>query len=177
MTPSLTDGQVNSLLRAFLLLILPQPVEVLIGQANRVGEPPSDDYVVFWSTLRKRLGTTVQTWDESHAGNPAVQSNTESLQITMQLDFHGSQSTDLAQTFATLFRSDYACQYWSQYSIQPDYCSDGQQMPFINGEDAYEDRWTLSAVFDANISIVSPQQFADTVTVGLINVDEKYPPS
>ena len=85
----------------------------------------------------------------------------------MQCDFHGAAATDQAQVFATLFRSGYACDYFQGTGLQPDYCTDGQQMPFINGEDQYETRWTLSAVFDANITVSTPQQFANKVTVAL----------
>lgn len=177
MIPSLRDSQVNAVLRGFLITVLPPGVEVMIGNANRVPEPRGDNFVVFWSSLRKRLGTNVVTWDQSPDGNPASQENTEALRIDMQLDFHGEDSTDNGQVFATLFRSAYAVDYWKQYSITPNYCSDGQMLPFINGEKQYEDRWTIYATFDANITISTPQQFADIVTVGLIEVDEKFPPA
>lgn len=177
MTPSLTQTQVEALLRAFLLQILPTGVAVIIGQANRVPEPQVDNYVIMWATLRKRLGTTVVTWDQSVDGDPSTQDNTESLRLDMQLDFHGADSTDNAQVFATLFRSAYGCEYFSGSGMQPNYCSDGQQAPFINGEMQFEDRWTLNAVFDANITVSTPQQFANTVTVGLIDVQERFPPT
>lgn len=177
MTPSLTEAQVNALLRGFVITILPAGIEVTQGQLNRVPEPKPDNYVIFWPVLRRRLGTNVVTWDQSQGGNPSVQSNTESLRIDMQLDFHGEGSTDLAQTFATLFRSEYACQYWAQYPITPNYCDDGRQAPFITGEDQYSDRWVLTATFDANITVSTPLQSANTVTVGLIEVDATYPPT
>lgn len=177
MVPSLTQTQVEALLRAFLIQILPAGVAVIIGQANRVPEPQVDNYVITWATLRKRLGTTVVSWDQSEGGDPTQMANTESLRLDMQLDFHGADSTDNAQVFATLFRSGYACDYFSGSGMQPDYCSDGQQAPFINGELAFEDRWTLNAVFDANITVSSPQQFANDIQLGLIEVDATYPPS
>jgi hypothetical protein len=169
MTPSLTQQQVETAIRGFLKTILPG-LETCIGQANRVPEPTSDNYVIMWSTLRKRLGTTVVTWNESVGGNPSVQSNTEALRLDMQLDFHGADSTDNAQVFATTFRSEFACQFFANSCFTPNYCSDGQQMPFINGEQQYEDRWTLTATFDANITVTTPQQFADEVEITTTNV-------
>lgn len=177
MVPSLTQTQVEALLRAFLIHILPTGVAVIIGQANRVPEPLVDNYVIMWATLRKRLGTTVVSWDQSVGGNPTEMSNTESLRLDMQLDFHGADSTDNAQVFSTLFRSAYACDFFAGTGMQPDYCSDGQQAPFISGEMQYEDRWTLNAVFDANITVTPPQQFANAINVGLVEVDAVYPPS
>jgi hypothetical protein len=177
MVPSLTQTQVETLLRAFLIAILPQGVEVTVGQLNLVAEPTSDNFVIMWPTLRKRLGTTVVSWDESVDGNPSTQDNTESVRLDMQLDFHGNDSTDNAQVFAVLFRSDYATQYFIGSGMSPDYCSDGIQAPYISGEDQFEDRWTLNAVFDANITVSTPQQFADDITVEIVNVDVRYPPS
>lgn len=165
MTPSLTQVQIGSLLRAFLLAILPAGMEVLIGQENNVPEPTADNFVIAWPTLRKRLGTTVVTWDQTPGANPSTLDNTEALRLDVQLDFHGAGSTDSAQVFATLFRSAYACDFFAGTGLTPNYSSDGQQMPFINGEMAYEDRWTLNATFDANITVSTPQQFANDINV------------
>ena len=166
MTPSLTETQFETLLRAFVAQILPG-LEMTVGQLNRVGEPTPDNYVIVWPILRKRLSTTAVTWDESAMGNPSVQDNTECLRIDMQMDFHGADSTDNGQVFATLFRSGFACDYFQGTGFQPNYCTDGAQMAFIDGSDQFQDRWTLSAVFDANITVSTPQQFANKVTVDL----------
>lgn len=177
MVPSLTQDQIDTAIRAFLIQILPAGVEVLIGQENRVPEPASDNFVIMWDVLRKRLGYTVQTWDQTPRADPTTQDNTEPVRFDKQLDFHGADSTDNAQVFATLFRSPYACDFFAPFGFQPDYCSDGAQAPFINGEQQYEDRWTLTATFDAAITATTPQQFADAVTVMPVEVDERFPPS
>lgn len=176
MTPVLTQGQIDAILRAFLLAILPDGVAVTNAQQNRVAAPQVDNYVLLTLLNRRRLGTNVMDWDNSHGGNPSVQANIEAVTISMQLDFHGADSTDNAQVFATLFRSDYGYQFMSASGLYPDNCTDGAQMPFINDQDQYEDRWVINAVFDANIAVVTPQQFANTVDVGLIEVDTVYPP-
>lgn len=146
------------------------------AQQNRVAEPGADNFVLVTLLSRRRLGTTIPDWDTSAGGNPSVLTNIEPTSISMQLDFHGPDSTDNAQVFATLFRSDYAYQFMAPSGLYPDYCTDGAQMPFINGEDQYETRWVINAVFDANISAAPPMQFANAVTVGLIEVDSVYPP-
>lgn len=174
MTPSLTQAQIDTYLRAFLLQILPAGVEVIIGQQNRIPQPSPDNFVITWPVLRKRLATTVVDWDTDPLNEPSASTNTESVRIDIQLDFHGADSTDNAQVFATNFRSAYACQYFAGTGIQPDYCSDGAQMPFINGENQYEDRWTLTATLDANIAVTINQQFADIVTPEAINVDAAF---
>jgi hypothetical protein len=177
MTPSITQDQVNAILRAFILNILPAGVEVAIAQQNRVPEPTADNFVLITLLRRTRLGTTVSDWDQSPSASPVVLNNIESVSISMQLDFHGADSTDNAQVFAGLFRSSYAFQFMSASGVYPDYCDDGTQMPFINGEDQFEDRWVINAVMDANIGVQTQQQFANTIKVGLIEVDAVYPPS
>lgn len=176
MTPSLTEPQITALLRAWLLTIMPSGVDIVIAQNNRVPEPKADNYIVITPLSRRQLGTNVILWDESTGGNPTTQDNTVSTSIVMQLDLHGANATDNAQVFLTLFRSDYAWDYLKGSGLFPDYCTDGAQMPFINGENQYETRWVFNAVFDANITVTMGQQFANAANVGLIEVDTVYPP-
>ena len=155
---------------------MPAGVEIVIAQNNRVPEPATDNFVLLTALGRRRLATNIIDWDQSPLGNPTVQDNIESASISMQLDFHGANSTDLAQTFATLFRSEYAFDFLSASGLYPDYCTDGAQMPFVNGEKQWETRWVINAYFDANITVKTGQEFANTVSVGLIEVDTVYPP-
>ncbi len=176
MVPSLTEDQINAILRAFVIAILPAGTVVTNAQLNRVAEPAVDNYVLVTLASRVRLGTTIQDWDMSPSGAPTVQRNIVSTSVDMQLDFHGSLSTDNTQVFSTLFRSDFAYQFMAPLGLYPDYCSDGAQMPFINGEDQYETRWVINAVFDCNMAVDTAQQFANKVNIGLIEVDTVYPP-
>jgi hypothetical protein len=56
------------------------------------------------------------------------------------------------------------------------YAGDPRQVPFINGEAQWEERWTLDVALQANQTVQVSQQFADEVDAGLINVDATYPP-
>jgi len=176
MTPSIQQAQVSGVLRSFLLTILPTGVEVIIAQQNLVPEARADNFILLTLLGRVRLGTNTVSWDQTMGGNPSVATDAEAVSIAMQLDFHGANSTDNAQVFAALFRSAYACDYMAATGVSPDYCTDGHQMPFINGEDQWEDRWVLNAVMDCVIAVQAPQQFANTLVVDLINVDANYPP-
>lgn len=177
MTPSIQQDQVSGVLRSFLLSILPPGVEVMLAQENRVPEPTADNFVLLTLLDRTRLGTNTTSWDQSMGADPTTITNGEAVSIGMQLDFHGADSTDNAQVFATLFRSAYACDFMASTNISPDYCTDGQQIPFINGEDSWEYRWVLNAVMDCVINVQPPQQFANALQIGLLNVDASYPPS
>lgn len=54
---SLTETQILTVLRAFLLDLLPTRTEVVRGQTNRVPEPQGADFVVMTPILRERLAT------------------------------------------------------------------------------------------------------------------------
>jgi hypothetical protein len=49
-------------------------------------------------------------------------------------------------------------------------------MPFIDGEEQYEQRYTISAHLQYNPQVTAPQQFANVASVTLIDVDQRYAP-
>jgi hypothetical protein len=99
-------------------------------------------------------------------------------QVTVQLDVHGPSGGDNAQTISTLFRDTYGVEAFALTGLEiaPLYTSDPKQMPFVNGEMAFEDRWVVDAVMQVNAAVVVPQQFADVLNIELIDVDVRYPP-
>jgi hypothetical protein len=60
--------------------------------------------------------------------------------------------------------------------VAPLHADDPRQMPFINDQSQYEWRWIIEACLQANQVVISPQQFADALEIGLIEVDSHYPP-
>ena len=224
--PSITETQVFTALRLFLLSILPAGIEVVRAEYNRVPEPKVADFVVMTATSRNRLATNIDDYEDVRftgsiagttltvdsvaygtiqigetvfgatvAANTSIISQltgspsggvgtytvsptqtaahqllscghndiTQSTQFDMQLDVHGPNSGNNAQTITTLFRDAYAAAIFSTngYSnIAPLYCDDPKQMPFINAEQQYELRWVVSAIMQANPIISVSQQFA-----------------
>lgn len=110
-----------------------------------------------------------------------VERITQPTKVTIQLDFHSADlnaAGDAAQVFATLFRDPYGVQQFANQQpasgVVPLYPSDPRQMPFLNDQNAYEWRWVVEALLQANIVVSVPMQFADTVTVEVISVDAEY---
>jgi hypothetical protein len=105
------------------------------------------------------------------------QSVLQRTQANIQLDVHGPSATENAQMIATLFRDYYATELFaaSGFDIQPLYVNDPKKIPFINGEQQYEDRWTLDVVLQINPVVNVQQQFADTLSVDLVNTERAYP--
>lgn len=100
------------------------------------------------------------------------------MRVTVQVDVHGPNSTDNTQRLVTLFRDPYGCDFFTAegFEIAPLYIDDGSQVPFINGEGQYEDRWVLLAKLQINPIISTGQQFTTSIVTGIIDVDVEYPP-
>ena len=229
---SITDSQVFTVLRSFLIGILPAGTEVFRGQGNRVPEPEGADFVVMTPGSKKRLSTnfdglttidftgsiasTTLTVTAISGGNLFVgatlsgfgmaantiitmlgtgtggtgtytispsqtlssvtmwtgSSNVEQdTQYTVQLDIHGPSSADNAQIISTLFRDQYATSQFALSGLEmaPFYADDPKQIPFINGEQQYEDRWVIDAVMQINPVVSVPLQFASQLEVAGIH--------
>lgn len=173
---SLSESQCLTALRGFLTGVLASGVEVVRGQDNRVPEPLSGDYVVMTPILRERLETNTTTYSDT----PQTETRLDLMptRYTVQLDVHGPSASDNSQVIATLFRSEYATTAFAAagFDVTPLYTSDPRQMAFINGEQQYEDRWSIDAVMQVNPIVTTTQQFADVLDVGIIEVDATYPP-
>lgn len=176
---SLSESQTLTALRSFLLGILPAGTEVVRGQDNRVPEPQGDDFVTMTPVLRERLETNVDTYTDGYPNAPSTKSILQPTKVTVQLDIHGPASADNAQIITTLFRDDYGVEQFasSGFDVTPLYHSEPHQMPFVNGEQQVEDRWVVDVVMQCNPVVTVPQQFADQLKVGLIDVDATYPPT
>lgn len=108
-----------------------------------------------------------------------VETLLQPTKVHVQIDVHGPNSADNAQIISTLFRDDYAVEAFEgfgQGDITPLYADDPKQIPFLNAEQQYEDRWVIDAFLQVNAVVTVPQQFADEVDVGLVDVDVVYPP-
>lgn len=178
-TIDLTESAILAIWRSFLLGVLPAGLEVVQGQDNRVPSPAGTDYAVYWPTFRKRLATNTVTASASVPAGLLDRNNfKQPFEIHIQTDLHGPSSSDNATMISTLARSEYATAFFSSASdaVQILYADDPKQMVFITGENQFEDRWVIEAVLQANPVTTTVQQFADVVTVGLIEVDTTYPP-
>ncbi|MDB5280875.1 MAG: hypothetical protein JWR61_5830 [Ferruginibacter sp.] len=174
LVPTPTQSGVLTALRAFLVSILPTGVEVIQAQDNRVPEPKGDDFVTMTPLILGRLSTNVHTYDV--AGG--TQSILQPTRVAIQLDVHGPNSADNAQTISTLFRDDYAARFFaaSGANVAPFFADDPKQMPFTNEQQQVESRWVVDAVMQANQAIVGiPQQFADHLDVSVFDVQATYP--
>lgn len=104
---------------------------------------------------------------------------TQETRVTVQLDVHGPNSADNRQIITTLFWNEWACEFFAALShgVQPLYADDKGQQPFVNENQQVENRWVIMAELQINPVVTVPQQFAEVLTVGLIEVDATFPAS
>jgi hypothetical protein len=161
---SLTEDDILTALRAFLVSVLPDGIEVIQGQVNRVPMPLSDDFVVMTPANRAQMATNVTGYDPD-GGAKEVDRSTS---FTYQLDVYGPCAADNAQIASTLLRDDHGCTFLKPYGLAPLYCDDGQQMPLVTGEQQFLNRWMMRGVLQANVAVTVPMQFADTLITTLL---------
>lgn len=173
MTVSVTPIQddVFTSIRAFIRGVL--PCEVIQGLGNRVSMPLSG-FVAMTQMAQNRLSTNVDSYADPTPTTGTVSAQ-QAMQITVQLDCYGPQSADWASILSTLLRDEYACIALAPL-VQPLHADDPRMLPLIDGEEQYEQRWTLDARFQVKPIVITPMQFFDEAEVGLIEVDAAYPP-
>jgi hypothetical protein len=104
------------------------------------------------------------------AGNELLQ---QATQVEYQIDVHGPNSADNAQIISTMFRDEYATNWWLAAGVTtsaPLYADDPRQMPFMNENQQVENRWVITARLEADQTIVVPMQFAQALSVNIIDV-------
>lgn len=115
----------------------------------------------------------------SRALAAGVQTKMQETEVVYQLDVHGPNSSDFAQTISTMFRDPYAVDQFatSGFPISPLYADDPAQRPFVNENQQVENRWALDAHLQANITVSVAQQASDVLSVEAISVEAPpYPP-
>lgn len=163
MTPTVTEDDVLRAIRTYLLAVAPAGFEVVQTQNNRVPEPTSVNFVVMTPRDRRRLATNADTWDRVDPA-PTTKEIEHNAQFDMQLDIHGPAGSDLASVIAATFADDYGRDMLAPLFVAPLFASDGHQMPFINAEQQYENRWVVTLSAQIKPTVSTPAQFADTLT-------------
>lgn len=170
-TISITDDDVFTAMRAFLLAVLPAGVEVVQLQDNGVPMPPGA-FVGMNNGNMKRLATNTDTYNDpvTSAGSKLIGSPSA---YTMTVDLYGPDSGAWAATVQALFRDEYATSLFPD-NIQPLYADDPIQIPLINGEQQWEQRWRIQAVMQTSAVVTVPQDFAASLSVILKEVEAEY---
>ena len=158
-------------LRAFLVAMLPVDTQVVAGQQNHV-PLPQGRVVVITPLMQVAMDVPTTAYDRVNSGIGKRQSK----DWRIQLDVYGDNAADAAAMLQTVFRTDYAFDWLAEhgYAVRPLYAEDPRNMAFVNDAMNYEARWMLEVHLQANPITALPQQFAQSLHVGLVEVDTKF---
>lgn len=174
-TIDLTESAIFTGLRAFVLNVLTLPAnQVVKGQANRVPMPSGSNFVVLTPSGRAQLATTVRSYRPSALPAPAdgARDTQRQTRMDVQIDVYGPAAAENVQIISTLLRDMYGCDFLRAHNCQPLYCGDPRQLPLVTGEQQYLARWMLGATLQFNPTVSTSQQFADIVSVTLVETDQ-----
>lgn len=168
-TLNVTESQLFTALRAFLLEIIGTGVEVIQTQNNRV-PMPKGPFIAMTPIRIDGLSTVVTDY------TAATRSDTRTTQWQVQLDFYGPQAAMQAATVAQLWRTSWAAEQLASGPLQPLYAGEPLQTTMVNGEMQWESRWTLDLFAQFNPITTVSQQTASALTIGLAEIDTEFPP-
>lgn len=176
LTPSIVELQIYTVVQAFLAIVTGLDSSLIIqGLPNRDAMPlASPGFVSMQLTLGNRLNYNIDTWDPMATAPTAISSETH-WKERIQIDFYGQASGDWSRVFAGLWKDETAC-IALEPVCDPLYANDPMLGPLDDSEQQYEARWTVEAFLQYNPITSVPMQFADTLDITLISVDEAYPP-
>lgn len=169
-TLDINDQDVFRALIVFFNSFLPFGTEVVQAQDNRVPMPKTG-FVTMNNTGMDRLSFNVDSYDSLSQGKFIL----TPTQYSMQLDFYGSLSQEWAMQTMALFRDEYATEIFPS-NIQPLYADDPVQIPLIDGEAQYEQRWKLVASLQYNPILSTTQQSMVAVDIALAPIDQTFNP-
>lgn len=155
---TVTHDDIYKEVRAYLLGLFSCPPEIVIkGFQN--GSPLPEDAIVM-SILFEQTFDVASNYYDVNSDLATVQ---QSVQVSMQVDFYGTQAATRSRKLANLWKNQYTTEWLSK--CQPLYCKDPQQIIFINEKAQYEPRWMLEIELQYNPEFEHEQHYLNMPTV------------
>lgn len=112
---------------------------------------------------------------------PASMNLEEGVQLRVQIDCYGPQSTaiaagaeDWATMLSTTLRDNFGVVALAP-NLTPLHADEARFVPLEDGEDQYEERWMLEAFFQYNPVTTVPQQYANVAKLTTLDVPSQAP--
>lgn len=146
-------------LQAFVMGLLSLDMDHVIQGLGNGATMPSGDFVCMTATTQRRLATNSDTYDIENDARTVLTPTEYSIQV----DCYGPSSSDMASTLRMMWRDEYGCDVMSPSA--PLYASDPVQVPLVNAEKNYEQRWTFIVLLQFNPTVTVLQQYATALNV------------
>lgn len=142
--------------------------EIIRGNVNNVAMPKGA-FILMTEGKQVRLSTNIATYNDP-GDNTGTKLVLQPKQYEIGIDCYGPLSSDWAAILITMFNDGYARDVMGNEVVAL-YADDAINMPLVNGEQQYEQRWRFTAVMQYNPVVAVPQQFADELNVGRVAAD------
>ena len=169
-TIDIVDQDVFRALVVFFKSFLPAKIPVIQAQDNRV-PMPKGGFVAMNNIGMDRLSFNVDSYDSLNQGKFIL----TPTKFDIQLDFYGPTAQEWAMKTVALFRDEYATAIFPP-NIQPLYADDPTQIPLIDGEAQYEQRWRLAGSLQYNPILSTSQQSMVAAKIELAPIDQTFKP-
>lgn len=176
-TISITQDDLTTALRGFLMTLVDvDPADIFVSQGNDESMPLGD-FITMTPMFITGLSTNRVGYNDPGVGQGSELTQ-RSNQWRCQLDFYGNSAQEMAAIVGTMIRSEYATNWFHQNNmpVTPLYAGEPHQTTMINAEQQYESRWTLDFIAQFNAVIATPLDFMDSIQVGIVAADLKFPP-
>lgn len=182
-TAALLSGEaVYKAVKDFELLVMRPPLEathVLAGNQNNLALPKSREYVINTIIGHREIGTPVEKyeWDAVSQAMDVVISRL--IEMTVQVDAYSDDveaARMRAECVATVARSTPACDFFRKYGISSLYADDARNTTVTVDENQYVQRWTTNIHLTYTHEVRLDADSINAVSVGVHNVDVRFPP-
>lgn len=158
-TVNVTQESLYVVLRSFILNVTGIP-HVVKSQGNRVPMPKGD-----FATMTPMGTTGLSTAMVDYSDASGTGSTSRDTQWRCQIDFYGTSAADNCAALSTMVRSLYAADFFRDSPLSPLYSSEPLQTSMVNGEDQWEDRWTMDFIGQFNPAVIFPVDFIESATL------------
>ncbi|MCP9318912.1 hypothetical protein KBX73_03785 [Acetobacter persici] len=174
-------------LRAFLRAVLPPDMPVLLARQNRM-PAPNGPFALMAVLLHQPVATSATRYT---ATSRIILQQQE---VTVQVSLFGQDAADNLHRISTLFQNGWAAEFFTAFQqsapapaasapsarllaspadtprIAPLYAGAARQLPFVNGEQQYEEHWQIDLHLQASFALSLPQSMASAARLVLADV-------
>ena len=139
--------------------------KILAGYNNHVQLPADNDYIIFTVLNPRRYGTPRVITDIN--GNTSYQD----FRCEVQIDFYGNFAFDRACDIVNISRTEFLCEFLSDYGIQPTFVDEAQNLTGISGEKEYVERWMVRLEIDYRDAVSVSQDWFNTAELNIFETE------
>lgn len=139
--------------------------KILAGYNNHVELPADNNYIIFTVLNPRRYGTPIV--ETTIKGSTSYQD----YRCEVQIDFYGDFAFDRACDIVNISRTEFLCEFLSQYGVQPIFVDEAQNLTGVSGEKEYVERWMVRLEIDYRDAVSVSQDSFNTAKLNIFETE------